>query len=152
MSAGLVVIMCRSINLTSDQNFCLALQSVYRILDKMIQDGNLIAEDQKTEIMQLQALFSEFQPQEFELQPNESTRQAERDLGKIRYINDDTHISMNQRLSSLGREEIGHGPCFLGSEPFTEDSTWADNISPSQLMDLVDMLDADDLLDWPFAQ
>ncbi|KAJ5279047.1 hypothetical protein N7478_004419 [Penicillium angulare] len=123
-------------------------QSVCKILDKMIEEGNLIAVDQKTEFMHLQALFSELQSPELEFQPNESLQQPDTE-SHTRYFNEALQRATEQQLSDFRGPEFDKSPGSLETEPFTEGSTWADRISPSQLMDVVEMLDADDLLNWP---
>lgn len=126
------------------------MQTLFRILDKMIDGGNLIAVDQKNELIELQNNRALLQPMNNSMTPDQvieavesPQRRAEGTQGIATQITDD-HIPYIDAGQNSGRS--GPPSMDLGRDKSYIDPIF--DMSPSQIMSVVDLLNTDDLIDW----
>ncbi|KAL3474891.1 fungal-specific transcription factor domain-containing protein [Aspergillus californicus] len=138
------------------------LDTVSTLLDQIIAKGNLIAADQKTEITQLESLCSRLKSSKgVPSYQNQNQNQGQgqgpgQSQGRILVRPEDItpeslgldqsgyleRLEMENNMDrdlNLRRDIGGHGP---------ESSDWARDMTPSQLLEVVDLLNGDNLLDW----
>ncbi|KAL4950991.1 Zn(II)2Cys6 transcription factor [Aspergillus filifer] len=133
VSAGLVITMASLVCPDLINDHTRLLQTLSGLLDEMISKGNLIAEDQKRELNELEGLFSRLN-----VCPDKGN------------ISDDTTVETSGLLMTgqkefLDESELGPQDAWL-IQP--EASAWVRDMTPSQLLEVVDMLNGDNLLDW----
>ncbi|PYI03707.1 Zn(II)2Cys6 transcription factor [Aspergillus sclerotiicarbonarius CBS 121057] len=138
VSAGLVITMATLVCPSLIENHFSFLKALSGLLDQMADKGNLIAANQKRELNEIErfciklksspatTFFSDFaQPQE---------RTAERS-GMTSEGLDAIHLGSEMQPIEMAMEEAWP-------------SSWARDMTPSQLLEVVDLLNSDDLLDW----
>ena len=150
VSAGLVITMVTLVNPASADTYLHTLQTLFRILDKMVHEGNLVAINQKNELGQLQDNCALLRTVVNMPTPNESIEESERPQNETENIHGMLKPAADHNLPDIdaGRR-VGRTSSFptgLGQDEFHLNSTF--DMSSSQLMTVVDMLNTDDLLDW----
>ncbi|OJJ59112.1 hypothetical protein ASPSYDRAFT_89830 [Aspergillus sydowii CBS 593.65] len=150
VSAGLVVIMatvaCPSL-IESPESW---LDSISTLLDQIIDKGNLIAADQKRELNELQGLCAKLTatPRRSR-RPNvsQSYTGVQPKPGAIQapLSPDNTEYMVETGLAGDAEAEA-RDMCPGPGQIDTLD--WARDMTPSQLLEVVDMLNGDDLLNW----
>lgn len=149
VSAGLVITMATLVNPASAGSYSHTLQTLFQILDQMVHDGNLVAINQKNELVQLQDNCALLRTVGNMATPDESIEESERPQNKIENMHGMLKSAADHNLPDIdaGRK-IGEIPFPTGLEQdeFHLNSTF--DMSPSQLMTVVDMLNTDDLIDW----
>ena len=149
VSAGLVITMATLVNPASADTYLHTLQTLFRILDKMVHEGNLVAINQKNELGQLQDNCALLRTVVDMATPNESI-ESERPQNGTENIHGMLKPAADHNLPDIdaGRRIGGEipFPTGLGQDEFHLNSTF--DMSPSQLMTVVDMLNTDDLIDW----
>ncbi|KAL4794097.1 Zn(II)2Cys6 transcription factor [Aspergillus venezuelensis] len=133
VSAGLVITMASLVCPDLIDDHTRLLRTLSGLLNEMISKGNLIAEDQKKELNELEGICSRLN-----VCPDKVN------------MSDDTAVEASG-LIMTGRndhvEESELGPQEAWSiQP--EASAWVRDMTPSQLLEVVDMLNGDNLLDW----
>lgn len=150
VSAGLVIIMatvsCPSL-VESPESW---LDSISTLLDQIIDKGNLIAADQKRELNELQGLCAKLTatPRRSR-RPNvsQSYTGVQPKPGAIQapLSPDNTEYMVETGLPGDAEAEA-RDMCPGPGQIDTLD--WARDMTPSQLLEVVDMLNGDDLLNW----
>ncbi|CAI7627330.1 unnamed protein product [Penicillium crustosum] len=152
VSAGLVVTMASLVDLPLIANRTSYLDILLSVLDQMIDHGNLIALDKKRKILQLESLCVNLKDSPLSSLINAS------DLLQLEQRNsqDDNlepRISSDGRNSYLRQSIHAEGPREDCEEEEQEDLAtdpyrWANDISPSRLLEAANMLEGGSLLDW----
>lgn len=142
------------------------LDTLSTLLDQIIDKGNLIAADQKTEIKQLESLCSRLKASKgasyheqsglppFRDQTQTQDQRQTQDHGQDRILVSPEDITPE----SLGLDQSGYlervemennvdGDLNLRRD-IGESSDWVRDMTPSQLLEVVDLLNGDHLLDW----
>lgn len=123
------------------------LETVFAILDQMIDKGNLIAADQKTKLSELEGLGLKLRTPPNSLSNLEWIPRP----GDMSPQTMDGLVDLAQNPQMVGMEMIANLENGHGSEWPEQNAmpgNWMQNMSPSQLMAVVDMLNGDELLDW----
>lgn len=146
VSAGLVITMATLVSPSLVETYSHTLQTLFRILDKMVHEGNLVAIDQKNELVQLQDNCALLRPVVDIATPRELREEGEGSRNRIENIHGMLKSTTNHHLPDIDADKrVGTSPFPTGDE-FHLSSTF--DMSPSQIMNVVDMLNTDDLLDW----
>ncbi|KAL3496051.1 hypothetical protein BJX62DRAFT_252420 [Aspergillus germanicus] len=151
VSAGLVITMATLVCPSLIENHAYSLDTLSSLLDHMSDRGNLIAADQKQELSQLRTLCEKLKTSPAMTRYSEFSQTQENTA-----IPDDVLPSDPCSFENLPTngytEPAGSQPnadtqtSWLGDA--TDRSDWAQDMTPSQLLEVVDMLNGDDLLDW----
>ncbi|KAL4772344.1 fungal-specific transcription factor domain-containing protein [Aspergillus nidulans var. acristatus] len=131
VSACLVVTMAKVVCPSLVDNPAYFTERMFDILDHIIEKGNLIAADQKMELSELGRLCAELR--------------ASPAMGHY------SHFSESHILPETPLLHQREPPSTSGDEAWTglaEAADWARNMTPSQLLEVVDLLNGDDLLNW----
>jgi hypothetical protein len=133
------------------ENHAYFLDTLSNLLDHMSDRGNLIAADQKQELSQLRTLCEKLKTSpamtrypEF-LQTQESAVLPGDVLPSIPCSFENLPID-GYTQPSRSQSNAEPQTSWLGDA--TDRSDWAQDMTPSQLLEVVDMLNGDDLLDW----
>jgi hypothetical protein len=133
------------------ENHAYFLNTLSNLLNHMSDRGNLIAADQKQELSQLRTLSEKLKTSpamtrcpEF-LQTQENTVLLGDVLPSDRCSFENLPINGYQEPSGP-QPNTETQTSWLGDA--TDRSDWAQDTTPSQLLEVVDMLNGDDLLDW----
>lgn len=121
--------------------------TVFGILDDMIDKGNLVAKDHKAELETLEALLGQLQTPSRILPYLEGVEQQ---------ISVSDHcvamreaMSMNDKTVKSTELDLCGEVDLMGNESEQTDTwNWENDVPPTQLMTLVDMLDTDNAMDW----
>jgi hypothetical protein len=147
VSASLVITMASLISLPLIVDRTLYLDMLFSVLDRMIDHGNLIALDKKRKIHQLETLCANLK-----MSPSSSGINAS-NPSQVQPSNlPDTNLA--SRLSSDGWDPyLRQGTEVDGAREACEEESpdvyqWANNISPSHLLEAANMLDGGNLVDW----
>lgn len=133
------------------------LHMLLSVLDRMTDHGNLIALDKKRKIHQLESLCVNLKDSPssslintldpLQLQPNNS----QDDNQAPRILSEGSDSYLRQNIHAEGpRENCGEEEEEEEEEEdiATDAYRWANDISPSQLLEAANMLDGGSLLDW----
>ncbi|KAL2813207.1 fungal-specific transcription factor domain-containing protein [Aspergillus cavernicola] len=152
VSAGLVIIMttlgCPSL-IEDSSDF---LNTLSTLLDQMIYKGNLIAAGQRTELNQLESLCTKLKSSTLGYS-NSSGLSPVQDRMTIRpeLTSVDLGLGLDQNGYMAGSEieaNVGRGSREDNPGQVNEPSGWVRDMTPSQLLEVVDLLNGDNLLDW----
>ncbi|KAL4925240.1 Zn(II)2Cys6 transcription factor [Aspergillus undulatus] len=142
VSAGLVINMASLVCPTLIENHTHLLETLSSILDHIIEKGNLVAADQKTELNELGRICAELKASpaiahypEFSQAQDPIDSNVELELNPI----------MEVVRTDVPSAEATTKELFAGH---AEASDWARDMTPSQLLEVVDMLNGDVMLDW----
>lgn len=146
ISAGLVITMAELINPSPTEPYAQTMRMFFQILDKMVHEGNLVAVDQKNELVELQDNCASLQSLNHMGGPCDTTEEG---LFGTENLNGVLKPVTNTQLPGIDvGKELGTSPfsASLGQDEYTMNSTY--DMSPNQLMTVADMLNTEDLLDW----
>lgn len=123
---------------------------VFAILDDMIDKGNLVANDHKAEMKALEALLGQLQSPVNNVPPYPEGVEQQIPLSDRR-IEMSGSMIMDETAKAAGVGLDGwHGEVGVMGNDSGQTDIWnsTHDMSPMQLMELVDMLNTDSLLDW----
>ncbi|CAI7628261.1 unnamed protein product [Penicillium palitans] len=159
VSAGLVVTMASLVDLPLIANRKSYLDMLLSVLDRMIDHGNLIALDKKSKIHQLESLCVNLKDSPSSslintsdpLQLQQSSLQDDT-LAAARISRDGRDSYLRQKIYAEGQredcEEEDEEEEQEQEDLATDAYRWANDISPSQLLEAANMLEGGSLLDW----
>lgn len=132
------------------------LDTISTLLDQIIDKGNLIAADQKRELNELQDLCARLTAEpRMARHPNASQSSAVAGVqakpGVIQAPLTPDHTECMVGAGVPGGVETDARDMCLGPGPgpgHIDSLDWARDMTPSQLLEVVDMLNGDDLLNW----
>lgn len=159
VSAGLVVTMASLVDLPLIANRKSYLDMLLSVLDRMIDHGNLIALDKKSKIHQLESLCVNLKDSPSSslintsdhLQLQQSSLQDDNLATRISRDGRDSYL--RQKVYAEGQREDYEEEEDEEEEQEQEDLAtdayrWANDISPTQLLEAANMLEGGSLLDW----
>ncbi|KAJ5477650.1 hypothetical protein N7530_003159 [Penicillium desertorum] len=146
VSAGLVITMASLVSPPMVENHTSLLDTLYCVLDRMIDQGNLIAADQKKEIRQLESLCASLKTSTVLASSSRPPEAQARNAPEAGLTPGPSSDDWDPCMARPGIDGSGAGVAWDGqtNEPFH----WTSNLSPTQLLEAADMLDGGDLLDW----
>jgi hypothetical protein len=147
VSAGLVITMASLVSLPFIANRTSYLDMLFSVLDRMIDHGNLIALDKKRKIHQLETLCANLKTS-----PSSSPINASNPWQLQSSNLPNTNLA-SRLPSDRWNPYLGQGNQVEGSRETCEEEApdadhWANNISPSHLLEAANMLDGGNVLDW----
>ncbi|KAL4911718.1 fungal-specific transcription factor domain-containing protein [Aspergillus aurantiobrunneus] len=148
VSAGLVITMATLVCPSLIEDPSSHLDTLSGLLGHMVGRGNLIAADQKRELNELQGLCARLKTSSAIGHYTDFSGPQDRALGKQTHIPGvlDTGDELyNIRPGTQASDDLHSGEAWSAE---AEPSDWAYDMTPTQLLEVVDLLNSDNLLDW----
>jgi proline utilization trans-activator len=149
VSAGLVITMASLVSPSLIENHMDFLGTLSSVLDQMIDRGNLVAANQKEELSQLESLCARLKASPTQANHSAFSQLQEGTLPETGTTPGPLDHDLNINVARSGLEnDNGSNSSETWTGQLPETSERAGDMSPSQLLEAVDMLNGGNLLDW----
>ncbi|KAL4874888.1 fungal-specific transcription factor domain-containing protein [Aspergillus karnatakaensis] len=138
VSTGLVITMASLVSPSLIESHTSYLTNLSNILDHMVEQGNLIAADQKTELIELERLCASLKLAQHQ--------DKDGDASAVPLQNGHNAYPEHPQAGILIDVDGSRDDQWQGD--ILEPTDWARDMSPSQILEVVDMLNGENLLDW----
>lgn len=146
VSAGLVIAMASLVCPSLIENHAGFLRILHSVLDQMVDQGNLIAAGQKKELTQLESLCESLKTSSNVANCPGLSQRQEGMPSEAEIVPPHLEANRDPFVTRAGIEAGNLGAPRAGEA--NELSDWVQDMSPSQLLEAVDMLNGADLLNW----